>query len=320
MTIGGGAIGETAIGEEAGPPPPPPPQPDHFGPRRFVLGRWPHPNHLIPGNTIRREGVAEDEPQPDHFGQRRFVLGQWPPQEFLQPGNVIRREGVSEDVFDPSNIQKRFVKGQYPHPQQLIPGSIKRRYFKSQYQELSLSTSNIINFFAYGRPNIILLEVSNHITFQVDVQRQLELSRSQSNHITFAVSGKKTILGVTATVITFAAQGNKGGITENLVLFDITTSGIASKKTENIINFSQTVSALKELGVSTANAITFAVQTIGWVERACDLYEYTPLGILPAVTFGVQSTITFVCGVNTLELRNPEFGNADSVDVKRTLN
>lgn len=95
----------------------------------------------------------------------------------------------------------------------------------------------------------------------------------------------------------------------------------ATKTAKNSIGFGQTVSVvIIPRNLNANNALGFGQSVVTSLLRVCDLPEYTPSGSFPANPLTSDNPSLTLVGVGSLTLRNPEFGDKESLQIDRALN
>ena len=158
------------------------------------------------------------------------------------------------------------------------------------------------------------------IVFSQIIGAVREINVSVSNLITFANKTQRTYVENVSTGVAFSASGQRGPQnTDNLITFTQQVIADLSKTVSNTVTFDSSVATTKILNINIANTIMFANFAAAINMASCDRSRFAS-NCLPGVVFTPRSTILLVCDVDSIELRNPELGNSETIDPKRALN
>lgn len=249
------------------------------------------------------------------------------PPEFapypLNPGETIRQK---HPKFDPLNVS---VVTSITFGQTVVASGVKRVEVTTditfgqavaRLMEYSRSLETEVDFGGFANTNIKPIDAETEVTFGQTVQRNLEYNRGVETQVYFNAQGKRTIVASVTTAITFGQQSSRGEAVETQVQFDQTVVTDKSRAAASSIQFAQTVQPNIDRGLAGSTAIVFSQLALAWIDDKCDLQEYMPIGSLDPVTQGVRAFITFTKDAFTIDLRNPEFGNALTPDNRRAVN
>lgn len=310
----------------------PTPSPGFIGRSRFVHATLPY----IDGWHLRRKGKSQDIIPPT-INVKMFRRNIHAILPFID-GWHLRRRGISEDIVPPKVlIPHRFVRAILPH----IDGwHLRRKGFQrgplefnrsigqtltfgtalARLIEYSRSAEDVFTFGQLAETNIKYFELESSITFSPALDRNTEISREINNIIRFSQEARRTFVEAVNSLITFSQGIAKGESVESVVTFGQVVAVVQSTGIDNEITFGQQVTPNVEYTRSLDSTITFGVNTQGYVINGCDLHEYLPIGAaLESVTQGSRTTVIFSRGGDSVELRNPQFGNVEAHDIRRIL-
>lgn len=181
--------------------------------------------------------------------------------------------------------------------------------------------SNSIGFQQQVQHNVIVVHVQHNLSFGQSIQKNQTLNVAVEHALSFGQKHGPTTEESLSNSIAFSQLAARAGDPSNDVLFDQIVAAEKSTGVKNGILFDQIVAALLDLNIPLNNGILFGQTVVAWKDEPCDRHEYNPQGAgMPAVVFGDNDTISLVCGADSIVLRNPSFGNAESLDVDRALN
>lgn len=187
--------------------------------------------------------------------------------------------------------------------------------------EQVIRASNSLGFNQLALHNVKILQVQTNIGFTQNVNKNIDITISVVQSLN---------LGQIMGPVTEESASNDIGFTmvaarmedpSNDIQFDQDVVVDKSKGISNDLTFTQEVAAQLELTIAIATNISFTQSILPYVDVPCNRHEYDPQGpALPAIVFGVSSSITLVCGAGSITLRNPIFGNTEESIVNRALN
>ncbi len=186
--------------------------------------------------------------------------------------------------------------------------------------EQPASASNSFGFLQLTLSNVTVVNVQSNIGLSDVVATQATLSILIIQQLSLTQIMGPTIEESVSNSVGFNAQTFRAGDPENDVTFGQVVTAVASIGSNNNILFGQIIVAQLELVPSLASGVTFGQALVGYIERNCDLQEYTPFGIAPVVILSSRQDVVLVCSASSITLRNPTFGNSEDLDVVRTLN
>jgi len=187
--------------------------------------------------------------------------------------------------------------------------------------ELDKAVSNSIEFQQQVQHNVIVINVATNINFSQTVGKTATINVSVTTNVNFSQNMGPTTEESLSSDIAFTSEASRGDHLISNILFDQSVVAEASKGTENDILFNHAVAVELDINPVAQNDILFGQAVVAYIDVPCDRHEYSPFGAgMPVITIGVASNITLVCSASSITLRNPDFGNSESVDVDRALN
>lgn len=187
--------------------------------------------------------------------------------------------------------------------------------------ELEKKLLNSFGFNQNVQHNVKVISVETNISFGQSTQKQATINVALEHSLSFEPIMGPTVEESVSNNISFTQEAARAEDPSNDIEFTQDVNAVASKGASNSLSFSQEVTPEIELTLPIENNIQFTQDVVAWKDEPCDRYEYTPYGVgLPAITTGTASSISLVCGASSIVLRNPNFGNSESLDVDRALN
>jgi hypothetical protein len=185
--------------------------------------------------------------------------------------------------------------------------------------ELNVGVSNVVTFGDGVEEATKYGDTQNTIIFGqiIDIIRVVNIA--VSNSITFDQKTQRTYDIAQSNSVTFAAASDRKITLENLITFSQQIIADASSKVENRVTFDSSVTTTKILNLQISNNINFNNFVVAANDAACDRSRFAS-NTIPEVLFVRRQTIILQCAADTIELRNPELGNSESVDVKTAQN
>jgi hypothetical protein len=184
---------------------------------------------------------------------------------------------------------------------------------------LNVVSGNTVNFAEATEDATKYADTLTFISFSQVVQAVRVLNASVANLITFGQKAQRTYEESVAHTITFASATARKITSENFITFSQQVVADVSKLVGNTVTFDSSVATTKILNISISNLITFSSFVVAANNRTCDKSQFASL-CLPPVAFTQRDTILMVCDMDTIELRNPELGNSETIDPKRAMN
>lgn len=184
---------------------------------------------------------------------------------------------------------------------------------------LNVSSDNVVNFAEASEDATKYGDTLTFVNFGQVINAIRVLNASVSNSITFGQQTQRTYEESVANTVTFASASARKITSENLITFSQQVVADVSKLVNNTVTFDSSVATTKILNISISNLITFSNFVVAANNRTCDKSIFASL-CLPDVTFTPRSTILMTCDMDTIELRNPELGNSETIDPKRAMN
>lgn len=187
---------------------------------------------------------------------------------------------------------------------------------------LELTIQNTVEFDNDAETNQIVREIFNTLNLSVSIEAELELTKQITNIINFQNTFKPSREESISNIIAILNNIFRAGDPENNVGFVQIISALNTKGLANTVSFTNSISAQVELTLPLQNTINLSQNLIQFDEANCDLHEYNPFGSsLPAApVLTPQSDIQFIDGLNTLTIRNPNFGDGVTIAPRRVLN
>jgi hypothetical protein len=174
----------------------------------------------------------------------------------------------------------------------------------------SASLGNSLQFFDGARNNIKVEVVEHSVLFDNTLARQMVYNPSIGNSIPLEHTARTTIEVSVGNSLLFGVEIAKAGDPNTLVAFTNTATATTNKLASNAVIFNNTVAPNIVANRSLAASILFGQLVDAKVSTLCD-----------AIPLPTPSTISLAAsGAATLVLKNPEFGNSESLDVTRVLN
>lgn len=188
-------------------------------------------------------------------------------------------------------------------------------------RNLELTLSNLIEFHHDIETQFIVLALINDLALTHSISRQLVASRLVQEVIRFEQRIGPTHEGDLENLVTFLNEIARGDNPENEISFSDEIEATTSKGLENEVSFEDQIDVNIEVTRELDNEVSFEDSIIASIERPCELHEYAPSGNgLPvAPTLTEAGGISFIYGLSTLNLRNPEFGDETLVNPTSVL-
>jgi len=149
--------------------------------------------------------------------------------------------------------------------------------------------------------------VENTILFSQTLARNVILNPTLGNSILFLSTVKRCLLGVGASSVLFDALVVYFQDPSSTILFAVLLAAQLTKGHNNALAFGQTVTPNMVYCRSLGNSVAFNAQAYGALNIS---YNCSPLSAPSTVSLAAT-------GATTLVLRNPEFGNVETIDVER---
>lgn len=185
--------------------------------------------------------------------------------------------------------------------------------------QLNVSTDNSVSFSDDTVESTKYGSTSNTIVFGQIIEAIRVLNISVSNSITFDQKSQRTYDLAINNSVAFTAESGRKITPENLITFSQQIVADASTKVGNEITFDSSVATTKILNLQISNTINFNSFVVAANNRSCDRSSFAS-STIPEVLFTQRDTIILQCATDTIELRNPELGNDESLDVKVAQN
>lgn len=187
-------------------------------------------------------------------------------------------------------------------------------------REIDLSVSNSLKFFGFAGNNIKVLSAQTTFAFN-PISRGIgdnTFNRTIIQEFLFEQAVKRTILGEAFSSITFGQEVARAleALSELLLQGFVTVS--QTKATISDILFGQAVSVSHDRALAVANSCTWNSIVIGVITNSCNLFEFSPNGIIQGRTLSVRANIQLSsASAGIISFRNPEFGNTEDVEPVR---
>jgi hypothetical protein len=204
---------------------------------------------------------------------------------------------------------------------QILEVSSSITFDQSVLREFPAHASNEIEFFSIARTNLYFVDLESEITFGQTLDRNVELRPPVESIIRFDQHAGRGYVGTGSNSITFTQEVSRGDNLTSTVAFShavAETQGSAPPATQ--FGFEQSVTVQKEISIQVGNTIEFDQEVAGSVHNDCNEQRYVGGGLLPPVNMGTRSYITLTCSADSIDLRNPEFGNTEAPNVTRAYN
>ena len=176
--------------------------------------------------------------------------------------------------------------------------------------ELEKGVSNSIGFQQQVQHNVIVINVETNINFTQTVGKTATINIAVETNVNFSQNMGPTTEESLSSSITFGAEASRGEHAISEIEFTSNVVGVASKGISNDILFGQSVSVQLDLNPVASSNILFTQNVV---------HELIRPGASCA-TITLADDVTFLCTGGSITLRNPDFGNSESVDVDRVLN
>jgi hypothetical protein len=187
--------------------------------------------------------------------------------------------------------------------------------------ERVVPASNDVSFGHVVGVNVIVLEVQTNINLDHSIRKTGTHNVSVETAISLQDKGSPTTEESASNSIGFTQEAARAGDPSNDILFTDVVAAVASTGAQNTVGFGSTVNPNVELTIALAHGILFGQTVLPIIDTPCNRHEYDPQGTgLPAVSFGAASDILLDCGVDSVILPNPEFGNSEESEVDRVIN
>lgn len=184
---------------------------------------------------------------------------------------------------------------------------------------LNVPVSNTVGFSEASEDATIRESLGNVVIFSQIIGAVREINASVSNSIAFTALAQRTYDESVSSGINFGAAGARGAFPESLITFGQQIVAELSTVVNNSIVFDASVATTKVLNVAISNTVNFNSYVVAIGDDICDKTQFASL-CLPDVTFTRRQTIIMQCASDTIEIRNPELGNSETIDPKRALN
>jgi len=208
------------------------------------------------------------------------------------------------------------------HPPLILSGS---PFAHTASTALEISVGNTITFGSVAWDGRIFRTLNNDVVFDQIVVVGKVLNISVGNTINFGNTANNTIEDSAGNTVTFSNSGDRGENPGNTVTFTNAIAETTGPATGNSLTFDNSVTANVELTLVVGNTITFDNYVTPLIGDNCQLHEYqVDQGpALPSVapTRIARDFITLELDtLNSVDLRNPEFGDTVTVDPRRAYN
>ena len=184
---------------------------------------------------------------------------------------------------------------------------------------LNLATSSVVNFGETTEDATKYASSQSLVLFGQSLEAIRVFNVEVSNLITFSQRTQRTYEESVANAVGFTSGAARKITSENLLTFTQQVVADLTKIVNNTVTFDSSVATTKILNIQISNTITFANYVAAVNQATCDKTRFSSL-CLPPVTFLQRDSILLQCDVDTIELRNPELGNSETIDPKRALN
>ena len=148
-------------------------------------------------------------------------------------------------------------------------------------------------------------------------------SFSLSDIIYLSQSAGQTFEGSATTPVSFTNEATRGDSGNSELTFSVAASGEPSKFASSLLNLFVDLGLQREFTISVETDLDFAQgsSTYQDPDGSCDLASFNATGgNLTPPTLSSNDSITLVCGMDTLTLKNPTFGNSDEYTLNRAYN
>lgn len=176
--------------------------------------------------------------------------------------------------------------------------------------ELIKSASNDIGFQQQVQHNVIVLNVASNISFGQVVGKTQTFNILVETNVNFSQNMGPTTERTLSSDIAFTAEASRGDHLISEILFGQSVVAEASKGTSNDILFTQDVAIQLDINPVAQSSILFGQSVEALVCSPAAQCEVIPLA----------GDISLTCSGGSITLRNPDFGNQESLDVDRALN
>ena len=187
--------------------------------------------------------------------------------------------------------------------------------------EFLRTASNSFGFNQAVQHNVIVINIQTNISFSQQLNKNTTINISITHSLGLGQNAGKTTEESVSSSVSFTGEAARAEDPSNNILFDQDLDAEASKGVSNDILFTDEVSPNLELTKEVSSGILFGQNVLAYIDAPCERHEYDPQGTgLPTVIFGTTSGITLTCGLDSIVLPNPEFGNTEDSEVGRVLN
>lgn len=186
--------------------------------------------------------------------------------------------------------------------------------------ELTRYVSSSLSFNQATAHNVRFVDVQSNLELEDEVTKQGTLNVSIEHSLSLTQLYGPTEEETASNDISFTQEAARAGDPSSDILFEGVVAPEKSTGVSNDVSFSQDASAQQEVTKPLSSDIQFGQVVSAYTIRNCDEHEYSPGGGMPSINFGVRDDIILSYSGGSITLRNPDFGNTESVDVDRVLN